>query len=89
MSRYADIIVHRLLLAALERSDWWAGGEVSTQLFNNSQLQVSSYCQLPASGQLAGLVVAYKHQANLLSMKNYTPLVISRNDKNKQLTLLS
>jgi len=34
----------------------------------------------------------YKQQANsLLSMNNYTPLllVISRNDKNKQLTLLS
>jgi hypothetical protein len=32
--------------------------------------------------------VKYKHQANpLLSMNNYTPLVISRNDKNKQLTL--
>jgi hypothetical protein len=33
---------------------------------------------------------AYKQQANpLLSMNNYTPLVISRNEKNKQLTLLS
>jgi hypothetical protein len=32
----------------------------------------------------------YKQQANpLLSIHNYTPLVISRNDKNKQLTLLS
>jgi hypothetical protein len=31
-----------------------------------------------------------KHLANqLLSMNNYTPLVISKNDKNKQLTLLS
>ncbi len=30
-----------------------------------------------------------KHHANLLlSMNNYNPLVISRNDKNKQLTLL-
>ncbi len=36
------------------------------------------------------LLVRYKHQANpLLSMNNYTPLVNSRNDKNKQLTLLS
>jgi hypothetical protein len=37
------------------------------------------------------LLVQYKRQANsLLSMKNYyTPLVISRNDTNKQLTLLS
>jgi hypothetical protein len=34
-------------------------------------------------------LVQYKHQANpLLSMNNYTPLVISRNYKNKQLTLL-
>jgi exoribonuclease R len=49
MTRYADIIVHRLLLAALERSDWWAGGEVSTQLFNNCQLQVSSQLPLPAT----------------------------------------
>ncbi len=36
------------------------------------------------------LLVQYKKQANLhLSMNNYTPLVISGNDKNKQLTLLS
>jgi hypothetical protein len=34
--------------------------------------------------------VQYKQQANpLLSINNYTPLVISGNDKNKQLTLLS
>jgi hypothetical protein len=33
--------------------------------------------------------VQYKQQANpLLSIHSYTPLVISRNDKNKQLTLL-
>jgi hypothetical protein len=36
------------------------------------------------------LLVHYKQQANpLLSMSNYTPLGISSNDKNKQLTLLS
>jgi hypothetical protein len=36
------------------------------------------------------LLAQYKQQANpLLSMHNYTPLVISGNDKNKQLTLLS
>jgi hypothetical protein len=36
------------------------------------------------------LLVQYKQQANpLLSVNNYTPLVISRNDKNKQVTLLS
>jgi hypothetical protein len=36
------------------------------------------------------LFVQYKQQAHLLlSMDNYTPLSISRNDKNKQLTLLS
>jgi hypothetical protein len=36
------------------------------------------------------LLVQYKQQANSsLSVNNYTPLVISRNDKNKQLTLLS
>ncbi len=35
-------------------------------------------------------LVQYKQQANLLlSMHNYTPLVISGNDKNEQLTLLS
>jgi hypothetical protein len=34
------------------------------------------------------LLVQYKQQANpLLSMNNYTPLVVSWNDKNKQLTL--
>jgi hypothetical protein len=36
------------------------------------------------------LLVRYKQQANpLLSMNNYTPLLISMNDKNKQLKLLS
>jgi hypothetical protein len=36
------------------------------------------------------VLVQYKHKANpLLSMNNYTLRVISRNDKNKQLTLLS
>jgi hypothetical protein len=36
------------------------------------------------------LLVQYKQQANpMLSINYYTPLVISRNDKNKQLTLLS
>ncbi len=36
------------------------------------------------------LLVQYKQQANpLLSMNNYTPLVISRDDKIKQLTLLN
>ncbi len=35
------------------------------------------------------LLVQYKQQANpLQSTQNYTPLLISRNDKNKQLTLL-
>jgi hypothetical protein len=36
------------------------------------------------------LLVQYKQQANqLLSTNNYTPLAISKNDKNKQLTLLN
>ncbi len=36
------------------------------------------------------LLVQYKQQANpLLSMHNYTSFMISGNDKNKQLTLLS
>jgi hypothetical protein len=36
------------------------------------------------------ILMQYKQQANpLLSMKNYTPLLISSNNKNKQLTLLS
>ncbi len=31
----------------------------------------------------------YNHQANqLLSLNNYTPLEIGRNDKNKQLTII-
>ncbi len=35
------------------------------------------------------LLVQYKQQANpLLSLRNYTPPVISRNDKNKQLTII-
>jgi hypothetical protein len=40
--------------------------------------------------QLQPLLVQYKQQANLLlTMSNNTPLVISGNDKNKQLTLLN
>jgi hypothetical protein len=36
------------------------------------------------------LLVKYKQHANpLLSKNNFTPLVISRNDKNKQLTFLT
>jgi hypothetical protein len=36
------------------------------------------------------LLMQYKQQANpLLSIDNYTPLVIRRSDENKQLTLLS
>jgi hypothetical protein len=36
------------------------------------------------------LLLQHKQEVNpLLSMHNYTPLVISGNDKNKQLTLLS
>jgi hypothetical protein len=35
------------------------------------------------------LLVQYKQQANpLLSINKYTPLVISRKDKNKQLTII-
>ncbi len=35
------------------------------------------------------LLVQYKQEANpLLLMNKYTPLVISRNDKNKQLTII-
>jgi hypothetical protein len=49
--------------------------------------------QLRAGGkrpiQRQPLLVQYKQQANpLLSINNYTPVVISGNDKNKQLTLL-
>jgi len=39
--RYADIIVHRLLLAAVEKSDWWSGGSMSSpnHLLDNTPLQ--------------------------------------------------
>ncbi len=41
-------------------------------------------------GKRQPLLVQYKQQANPpLSMNNYTPLVISRKNKNKQLSLLS
>jgi hypothetical protein len=44
--------------------------------------------KLPVQRQL--LLEQYKQQANpLLSIHSYTPLVISRDDKNKQRTLLS
>jgi hypothetical protein len=51
------------------------------KLYNNAgKLQI----------QRQPFLVQYKQQANLLlSMHNYTPLVISGNDKNEQLTLLS
>jgi hypothetical protein len=40
--------------------------------------------------QIVRHLVQYEQQANpLLSMQNYAPLVISGNDKNKQLALLS
>jgi hypothetical protein len=39
--------------------------------------------------QLQLLFVQYEQQANpLLLINKYTPLVISRNDKNKQLTII-
>jgi len=42
--RYADVIVHRLLLAAVEKSDMWEGGSTEAQqLFNNTQL--NQLCQ--------------------------------------------
>jgi hypothetical protein len=45
---------------------------------------------LGAPIQHQSLLVQDKQQANSpLSINNYTPLVISWNDKNKQLTLLS
>ena len=44
LSRYADVIVHRLLLAAVEKSDMWEGGSTEAQqLFNNTQL--NQLCQ--------------------------------------------
>ena len=44
-SRYADVLVHRLLLAAVSitQSDWWGGGEAQTEaksrLMSNTSLQ--------------------------------------------------
>jgi hypothetical protein len=41
-------------------------------------------------GQRQPLLVKYEQEANpLLAIQIYTPLLISRNDKHKQLTLLS
>ncbi len=59
------------------------------EAYSHTTLQyVDAGGKLPIQRQ--PFLVQYKHQANpLLSMNNYTPLVISRNDKNKQLTLLS
>jgi len=40
--RYADVIVHRLLLAAVEKSDWWKGkgdAEAEQGLLGNTELQ--------------------------------------------------
>ena len=38
--RYADVLVHRLLLAAVAASDWWAGegNSAGAQLLNNKEL---------------------------------------------------
>ena len=44
--RYADVLVHRLLLAAVAASDWWAGKGKSAgaQLLNNNELaELSSH----------------------------------------------
>jgi hypothetical protein len=52
------------------------------KFYANAIGKQSIHCQL--------LLVQYKQQANpLLSIHNCTSLVISRNDKNNQLTLLS
>ena len=42
--------------------------------------------KLPIQRQL--LLVQYKQEANPLLLHNYTPLVIGKNDKNKQLTII-
>lgn len=44
--RYADIIVHRLLLAALENQDWWSDADTKLnkeQMMPNSELQTLSH----------------------------------------------
>jgi hypothetical protein len=58
----------------------WNTVQIERQHLTGGKLQI----------QLKPLLVQCKQQANpLLLMHNYTPPVISRNDKNKQLTLLS
>jgi hypothetical protein len=52
-------------------------------------VQIICQRQRKSTNTVPPLLVQYEHQANpRLSMNNYTP-VINRNDKNKQLTLLS
>jgi hypothetical protein len=56
-------------------------------------VQILRQCQRKTTNTVPTMptnLVQYKQQANpLLSMNNYSPLVISKYDKNKQLTLLS
>jgi hypothetical protein len=55
-------------------------------------VQILRQCRRKTSNTAPTILSAilYKQQANpLLSMNNYTPLVISGNDKNTQLSLLS
>jgi hypothetical protein len=53
-------------------------------------VQILRQCRRKQPIQRKLLLLQYKQQANpFLSMNNYNPLLISWNDKNKQLTLLS
>jgi hypothetical protein len=52
-------------------------------------VQILRQCRGKLQIQRQLLLVQYKQQANpLISMDKYTPLVISRNDKNNQLILI-
>ncbi|XP_023335142.1 DIS3-like exonuclease 1 [Eurytemora carolleeae] len=72
--RYADVIVHRLLLAALEKSDWWKGGETSSILFNNSELK--DLCQ-HINGRNRSAQLAQRMSAQLFQTLYFKGLPLS------------
>ena len=44
-SRYADVIVHRLLLSALKEQDWWSNKDEKCEIEQMTNTQLSDLCE--------------------------------------------
>ena len=44
-SRYADVIVHRLLLSALKEQDWWSNKDEKCEIEQMTNTQLSELCE--------------------------------------------